>query len=59
MERLVVAMLVRVVQGRLFGVFFGVGREAIGGVAVVGCFFVVAFFRCSTAAQWFCTACSK
>lgn len=45
MERLVVAMLVRVVQGRLFGVFFGVGREAIGGEAVVGCFFVVAFFQ--------------
>ncbi|MFC7670705.1 hypothetical protein ACFQT0_27475 [Hymenobacter humi] len=59
MQRLVMAVLVRVVQGRFLGVFFGVGREAVSGVAVVGGLLVVAFFRCSAAARWFCRACSK
>lgn len=45
MERLFVAMLVRVVQGRFLGVFFGVGRKTIGCVAVVRGFFVVALLQ--------------
>lgn len=45
MQRLFVAMLVRVVQGGLFGVFAGMGGKAVSRVAVVSCFFVVTFFQ--------------
>lgn len=41
MQRLLVAVFVRMVQGRFFGVLLGVGSKAIGGVAVVGGLFVV------------------
>jgi hypothetical protein len=45
MQRLVVAVLMRMVQGRFFGVLLGVGGKAVGGVAVVGGLFMVAFFQ--------------
>ena len=45
MQRLVVAVFVRVMESRLFGVFLGVGGKAVGRVAVVGRLFVVPFFE--------------
>lgn len=44
-QGLVVAVLVRVVQGGFLGVLLGMGGEAVGGVAVVGSFLVVPFFE--------------
>lgn len=42
MQGLFIPVLVRVVQGRFLGVLLGMSRKAIGRVAVVGSFFVVA-----------------
>lgn len=44
-QGLLVAVLVGMVQGRFVGVFLRVSGEAVGSVAVVGRFFVVAFFQ--------------
>lgn len=41
MQRLFVPVFVRVVQRGFFGVLLGVGREAVGCVAVVGGLFVI------------------
>lgn len=45
MQRLVVAVLMRVVQSGLFGMLLRMGGKSVGGVAVVGGLLVVAFFE--------------